>query len=153
MSATDEDVVQKLFDASRVLKGLPSTSFRSIVQSQESLSQLHSLIAGTAFVAKAVEMPNKTPMLEMNESINPVPILLGFAGTALLHLQQQPILEAPAADLAAITQICDSLATAVQLPSSTPAMANRAKQQMLDSRTGAQEVPASGSANAELHVH
>jgi hypothetical protein len=138
MSATNEDVVKDVSDALRVLNGLPSSNFRNIVQSQESLSQLHQFIIGSSSsIDKAAGTPTKTQVLALHDSINAVPMLLGFAGTALLHLQQQPILKAPAADLTAITMICDSLATAVRLPGSTPAMAGRAKQQMLDSRTGA----------------
>jgi hypothetical protein len=129
MSVTDEDVTEKVFDALRVLKGIPKSSFRSVVQSQESLSQLHLfMIDSSSSTARD---------LLLNDSLNAVPTLLGFAGTALLHIQQQPILRTPAADLTAVAKICESLAIAVQLLSSTPSMARRAQQQMLDSRTGA----------------
>lgn len=69
--------------------------------------------------------------------MNAAPLFLGFAGKALLYLQkQQRILQAPAADLALISIICESLAAALKLPSSTPDIANNTKQQVHDAAPG-----------------
>jgi hypothetical protein len=137
MPSSKVKVDNKTYEALRVLKGLRNSGFSHIAQSHEALSQLHLFIVSSSSSATAFSTAMTTRDTAAVEAIDAVPMLLGFAGTALLHLQQQPFLQAPAADLATITRICECLATTIALPSSTPAMAKRAQQQTLDSRAGA----------------
>jgi hypothetical protein len=138
MSASDEAVTKKLISSLELLLGLRKASFRSIVQAREALSQVHLLLIGSsASFVDAHRGSTKYGLLEFLETMNTVPMLWDFAAIALLQLQQQPVLQAPAADLSTNIMIVESLAFALQLPSSTPAKAKDLEQQTCEARTGA----------------
>lgn len=79
-------------------------------------------------------------VLVVFEALDVVPLLLSLAGTALQYPQQrqQGFLQAPAADLYCIRMICESLALAFRMPSSSPAVANAKKQQQRNAAPGEQ---------------
>jgi hypothetical protein len=138
MSASDAAVMEKLFSSLQLLVGLRKASFRSIVQAREALSQVHLLIIGSSSSYSSAEKVSENGyMVEFLEAMNSVPMLRDFAGTALLQLQQQPVLQAPAADRATMIMIFEGLACALRLPSSTPATAKKLEQQTCEARTGA----------------
>jgi hypothetical protein len=140
MSSSSAALIDKLLSSLHILAGLRKASFSSILQAREALSQVHLLIIGswTSF-ADAGKLSNH--MVKILEAVNAVPMLRDFTGTALLQLQQQPILQAPAADLATIIMIVEGLAFALRMPSSTPATARNLEQQTSEARTGANRAP------------
>jgi hypothetical protein len=138
MSTPGEPAVEKLLSSLQLLGGLRAASFRGTVQAREALSQVHLLsLCSSSSSANAEIVSKKGYGVEILEVMNAVPLLQEFAGTALLQLQQQPVLQAPAADLDTMVMIFEGLACAIRLPSSTPATARTPEQQIRDSKTGA----------------
>jgi hypothetical protein len=132
MSAEGDSVVIRLITSVRLLKGLRNASFRDLAQQHEALTQVHLFLTGSHATVSPTGVLEESPQLKaFREAVNPVPLFLGFAGTALLYLQQQQrcSLQATAADLNVLKMIFDSLASAIQLESSTLDPATDAKQQ------------------------
>jgi hypothetical protein len=133
-----ESTFDKFSREFRALIGLRSASFWDLAQSREVLKVLQIYLNGTySALTETNESPDPHLALVI-DSINPLHMLLGFTGTALLHLQQQQqgILQAPAEDLTLITMICESLSKAIHLYSSIPAAAQDAEQQIRAARPG-----------------
>jgi hypothetical protein len=138
MSTPFEPAAEKLLSSFQLLVGLRAASFRSIVQAREALSQVHLLSLCSSSSSANAEIESKKGYgVEVLEAMNAVPLLQDFAGTALLQLQQQPILQAPAADLDTMVMIFEGLACVLRLPSSTPAAAEILEQQLREAKTGA----------------
>jgi hypothetical protein len=114
---------------------------RRIVQARAALSQVHLLINGSSSSFANPSNVSEKGMVEFLEAMNSVPMLGDFAATALLQLQQQPILQASAADLATMIMIMEGLACALRLPSSKPATAKKLEQQTREAKTGADGRP------------
>jgi hypothetical protein len=133
--------MEKLFSSLQLLVGLRKASFRSLVQAFEALSQVHLFLIGSSASFATADNLKKNQMVELFEATNAVPMLRDFAGTALLQLQQQPILQAPSADVATMIMAVEGLAFVLRLPSSTPAAAKNQEQQKCEARTGANSKP------------
>jgi hypothetical protein len=134
----DVVVVAAVSHALHVLKGLRGSSFRDYAQARAAFRELHFYITGSYFQQVGRGVPGGNPQsVPWCDAVNPVPTFLGFARTALLHLQQQQcILQAPAADMTLISMICESLSSAILLPNSNPAAANEAQQLLHDAGPG-----------------
>jgi hypothetical protein len=139
MSDADEAVVIGLVNFVQLLKGLRNASFRSLAQSRAAFRQLHSFLTSSNLLLSPTGVSAEHPQMKaFREALNPVPLFLGFAGTALLYLQQQQrcILQALAADLTFVIMICESLASAIQMQTSTPDSAIGAQQLLRDAAPG-----------------
>jgi hypothetical protein len=142
MSTSDAAINKELISSLRLLVGLRKASVCRLVEAREALSQVQLVIVGSSSsFANADNVSNSSRVVEFLEAMNAVPMLQDFAGTALLQMQQQPILQAPAADLATSISIVEGLACALGLPSSTPATAKDLEQQTCEARTGANSKP------------
>jgi hypothetical protein len=144
MSTSDAAKTEELSSSLQLLAGLRKASFRRLVEAREALSQVNLVISGSS--SSVADADNNVSIsshvVDLLEAMNAVPMLRDFAGTALLQLQQQqPILQAPPANLATIISIVEGLALALRLPSSTPATATVLEQQTCEARTGANSRP------------
>jgi hypothetical protein len=125
-AAATNDIFDRLTTSLRVLRGLRNASFRELSQSSADIKQLDSFLSSSYFIlARTGDTATNPEYQAAVDAMNPLCMLLGFASTALLHLQQQQrILQAPADDLNLLGFICESLASATMLPNSNPAAAS-----------------------------
>jgi hypothetical protein len=138
MSTSDAAITEELSSSLQLLAGLRKSSFRRLVEARKALWQVNLVISNiSSSFADADNASINNHVLDFLGARNAVPMLRDFAGTALLQLQQQPVLKAPAADLATISVVVEGLACALRLPSSKPATATVVEQQTCGARTGA----------------
>jgi hypothetical protein len=137
-AAGTDDPFQKLLRSLYALKRLRNATFRELAQSREDFKQLHLWLNGSLCdLIETGRLPLIAQLTAVIDACDPLSMPLGFATTALLHLQQQQrILQAIAADLAFVRIICETLIFSLKLLIFKPAGAQGFKQELLTALPG-----------------
>jgi hypothetical protein len=99
-----------------VLRGLHNPNFDTLLQAVPALSSFGRYIKDAALVlAQPNSCEDSLHCRAVLQEYGLARVLFRFADTALLQLQQQPILQAPLDALAVVYVICDALAHMMQL--------------------------------------